>query len=215
MLGKKELKEVVKIGIDLTTEKNKNRLLEKMLVQAMKISNCDAGTMYLYQNNTLVFKNMKTLSQNVDKGGNGEEIDLPPVALAEGNVCAYSAIHRELINIPDVYHSDMFDFSGPKRYDAITGYRTGSMLVIPLEDAEGVLMGVLQLMNKLDDAGDFIPFAEDDEFAIRSLGSMMAVSLSSMIYIEEIKKQLHSFVSAFMSSVPFEAKFTRRTPATE
>ena len=75
MLGKKELKEVVKIGIDLTTEKNKNRLLEKMLVQAMKISNCDAGTMYLYQNNTLVFKNMKTLSQNVDKGGNGEEID--------------------------------------------------------------------------------------------------------------------------------------------
>jgi len=214
MLGKKELKEVVKIGIDLTTEKDKNRLLEKMLVQAMKISNCDAGTMYLYQNNTLVFKNMKTLSQNVSKGGNGEEIDLPPVALAEGNVCAYSAIHRELINIPDVYHSDRFDFSGPKRYDSITGYRTGSMLVIPLEDAEGVLMGVLQLMNKLDGAGAFIPFGEDDEFAIRSLGSMMAVSLSGMIYIEEIKKQLHSFVSAFATAVdertPYNGSHTKK-----
>lgn len=214
MLGKKELKEVVKIGIDLTTEKNKNRLLEKMLVQAMNISNCDAGTMYLYQNNTLVFKNMKTLSQNVDKGSNGEVIDLPPVALVEGNVCAYAAIHRELVNIPDVYHSDRFDFSGPKRYDAITGYRTGSMLVIPMEDAEGVLMGVLQLMNKLDEEGKFIPFGEDDEFAIRSLGSMMAVSLSSMIYIEEIKKQLRSFVSAFATAVdertPYNGSHTKK-----
>lgn len=214
MLGKKELKEVVKIGIDLTTEKDKNRLLEKMLVQAMKISNCDAGTMYLYQNNTLVFKNMKTLSQNVSKGEKGEPIDLPPVALVEGNVCAYAAIHRELINIPDVYHSERFDFSGPKRYDAITGYRTGSMLVIPMEDAEGVLMGVLQLMNKLDESGGVIPFGKDDEFAILSLGSMMAVSLSGMIYIEEIKKQLHSFVSAFATAVdertPYNGSHTKK-----
>ena len=214
MLGKKELREVVTIGIDLTTEKDKNRLLENMVKKAMKISNCDAGTLYLYQNQTLVFKIMKTLSQGVSKGENGEVIELPPVPLSEGNVCAFSAIHRELINIPDVYHSDRFDFSGPKRYDGITGYRTTSMLVIPMEDAEGVLVGVLQLINKQDKNGCSIPFTEEDEFVIRSLGSMAAVSLSGMIYIDEIKQQLHSFVSAFATAVdertPYNGSHTRK-----
>ncbi len=214
MLGREELREVVHIGIELTTEKDKNRLLEKMLIKAMDISGCDAGTLYLFRDNCLHFKIMKTLSQNVSRGEHGEEIDLPPVPLAEGNVCAYAAIHRELVNIADVYHSDRFDFSGPKKYDSITGYRTGSMLVIPMEDAENVLVGVLQLMNKLDENGNVIVFTEDDEFAIRSLGSMAAVSLSGMIYIDEIKEQLHSFVSAFATAVdertPYNGSHTRK-----
>ena len=109
------------------------------------------------------------------------EISLPPVELHEENVCAYAAIHRELVNIPDVYHSDRFDFSGPKRYDAMTGYRTESMLVVPLEDSEQKLIGVLQLINKLDGSGEVIPFTGDDEFSLQSLGSMTAVSLSNMI----------------------------------
>lgn len=214
MLGNKELKEVVNIGIDLTTEKDKNKLLEKLLVQAMKIANCDAGTLYLYQNETLVFKIMKTVSLGISKGENGETIDMPPVPMADENVCAYAAIHRELVNIADVYDSEQFDFSGPKHYDNITSYRTQSMLVIPMEDAEGILVGVLQLINKLDEQGQKIPFTKDDEFAIRSLGSMTAVSLSSMIYIEEIKKQLHSFVSAFATAVdertPYNGNHTRK-----
>ena len=86
MLGKKELKEVVKIGIDLTTEKNKNRLLEMILKKALEISNCDAGTLYLYTEEGLEFKIMKTLSQGVSKGENGEKIDLPPVPYKEENV---------------------------------------------------------------------------------------------------------------------------------
>ena len=214
MLTKSNLKDIVRIGIELTTEKNKNKLFEKLLRTAMEISGCDAGTLYLYRDESLYFKIMKTLSQGVDRGENGETIDLPPVALREENVCAFSAIHRELINIPDVYTSDRFDFSGPKRYDAITGYRTGSMLVVPLEDGEGVLIGVLQLLNKLDENGDFIPFTEDDEFILQSLGSMTAVSLSNVLYINEIKAQMFSFVQAFATAVdertPYNGTHTRK-----
>ena len=124
-------------------------------------------------------------------------MDLPPVELREENVCAFSAIHRELVNIPDVYHSDRFDFSGPKRYDAMTGYRTGSMLVVPLENTDRELIGVLQLINKLDRQGEVIPFTDDDEFSLQSLGSMTAVSLSNMIYSELIKDSSKTF-SAFL-----------------
>jgi HD-GYP domain-containing protein (c-di-GMP phosphodiesterase class II) len=214
MLKAKDLNEVVRVGIELTTEKNRNFLWENRLRRAMSISGCDAGTLYLYQDDALVFRIMKTLSQGVSRGENGEKIDLPPVALREENVCAYSAIHRELINIPDVYCSERFDFSGPKRYDSITGYRTGSMLVIPLEGAESELIGVMQLMNKLDKGGQFIPFTQDDEFLLLALGSMAAVSVSNMIYIDELKAQMHSFVQAFAAAVdertPYNGSHTRK-----
>ena len=195
MMNRADLQEIVAIGSELTTEKDKNLLLEKLLVEAMKISKCDAGTLYVYEKGRLTFRIMKTLSLKVDR--TRKDASLPPVELQEGNVCAYSAIHRELVNIPDVYHSDRFDFSGPMRYDAMTGYRTKSMLVVPLEDSEQKLIGVLQLINKQDDSGGIIPFTGDDEFSLQSLGSMTAVSLSNMIYSELIKDSSKTF-SAFL-----------------
>ena len=161
----------------------------------MKLSGCDAGTLYIFEKGHLSFHIMKTLSQKVSR--TGKRANLPPVELREENVCAFSAIHRELINIPDVYHSERFDFSGPRRYDEMTGYHTGSMLVVPLEDSEQKLIGVLQLINKLDGNGEIIPFTEDDEFSLQSLGSMTAVSLSNMIYSELVKDSSKTF-SAFL-----------------
>lgn len=217
MLSNRELKEMVDIGIELTTEKDRNRLLEKFIAKSMQIANCDAGTLYLYKNDMLEFKIMKTLSQGVSRGERGEVIDLPPVPLIEGNVCAYAAIHQELVNIEDVYHSKRFDFSGPHKYDAITGYRTGSMIVIPMTDAENKLIGVLQLMNAMDAEGQIIPFSEDAEFVLRSFGSQAAVAVANMIYMDEIKQQMHSFVSAMATAVdertPYNGRHTRKVTA--
>ena len=214
MLTEADLRAVVRLGTKLSAEKDKNRLFEKLLRAAMEITGCDAGTLYLFRDGKLHFKVMKTLSQGVSRGENGEAIDLPPVAMREKNVCAFAARHRELVNIPDVYDSDRFDFSGPRRYDAMTGYRTGSMLVVPLEDAEGELIGVIQLINKLGKTGGVIHFTKEDEFILQSLGSMTAVSLSNMLYINEIKAQMFSFVQAFATAVdertPYNGTHTRK-----
>ena len=212
MLGTDELKNIVSIGIELTTEKNRNRLFEKMVSSALSIAECDAGTLYLYEDEVLKSRIMRTISMGVDRGADGERIDLPPVTMTEGNVCAYAAIHRELVNIPDVYASDRFDFSESRKYDELNGYRTGSMLVIPLEDTENQLIGVLQLMNKHNGHDD--PFTEEDEFIIRSLGSMMAISLSEKMYLTEVREQMHSFVQAFATAVdartPYNGTHTRK-----
>ena len=66
----------------------------------MKITACDAGTLYIYEKGRLSFHIMKTLSQKVDR--RGKALDLPPAELREENVCAFAAIRRELVNIPDV-----------------------------------------------------------------------------------------------------------------
>lgn len=214
MLGKNDLREIVRVGIMLTTEKDKNKLLSMILEKGMELTNCDAGTLYLLNNNSLEFKIMKTLSKGISLGQKGEKINMPPVPLKDENVCSYAAIHRELVNIADVYNSDRFDFAGPHRYDKINDYRTKSMIVVPMVDTDDVVIGVMQLINALDADNNIIPFSEDMEFVLRSLGSQAAVSVSNMLYMEEVKLQMHSFVDAFATAVdkrtPYNGSHTRK-----
>lgn len=209
-----DFKKILNIGINLSTGRDRNHILASILESGMEITNCDASTLYLYENGQLTFKIMKTLSLGISRGVDGEPItDMPPVPLKEENVCAYTAIHREIVNIPDVYDSDRFDFSGPKQYDALTGYRTCSQLVIPLENNENELIGVLQLINAMDSEGNVIPFDEQFDIIIRSLGSMAAIELTNLTYMEELKAQLYSFVEALTTVLdertPYNASHTR------
>lgn len=209
-----DYEQILNIGIALSTEKNRNRLMESILEAGMEITHCDASTLYLYEDNELVFKFMKTLSMGISRGGDGEVIEeMPPAALREENVCAYAAIHREVVNIPDVYNTDRFDFSGPKQYDALTGYHTTSQLVIPLENSQNELIGVLQLINALDEAGNVIPFDSQYHIIIRSLGSMAAIELTNLSYVEELKAQMRSFAEALAAVIdertPYNGSHTR------
>lgn len=209
-----DFKKILNIGIELSTEKDRNKILASILENGMEITNCDASTLYLYENEKLTFKIMKTLSMGVSRGVEGEAIDdMPPVPLKEENVCAYTAIHREIVNIPDVYNSSRFDFSGPKRYDSLTGYFTKSMLVIPLENNENELLGVLQLINAMDQEKNVISFDEQYDLIIRSLGSMAAIELTNLSHMEELKAQMYSFVEALTTVLdertPYNASHTR------
>lgn len=209
-----DFKKILNIGINLSTGRDRNQILASILESGMEVTNCDASTLYLYENDQLTFKIMKTLSLGISRGVNGEPItDMPPVAMKEENVCAYTAIHREIVNIPDVYDSDRFDFSGPKQYDALTGYHTQSQLVIPLENNENDLIGVLQLINAMDENGNVIPFDVQYDIIIRSLGSMAAIELTNLAYMEELKAQLYSFVEALTTALdersPYNASHTR------
>ena len=209
-----DFKKILNIGINLSTDKDRTHILASILESGMEITNCDASTLYLYENGQLTFKIMKTLSLDISRGVDGEPItDMPPVPMKEENVCAYTAIRREIVNIPDVYDSDRFDFSGPKQYDALTGYRTKSQLVIPLENNENELIGVLQLINAMDAEGNVIPFDKQYDIIIRSLGSMAAIELTNLTYVEELKAQLYSFVEALTTVLdertPYNASHTR------
>lgn len=211
-LTEKQYEEVLEMGILLTIEKNHDCLFELIMENAMTITNCDGGTLYLYENNELHFKIMKTVSLGICKGGNGETINMPPVPLKEENVCAYSAIHEEIVNVADVYHSDKFDFSGPRRYDAMTGYRTKSMLVIPLKNHEGQLIGVLQLINAMAD-GEVVPFDCGYEKVVMSLASQASISISNLRYLGEFKDMMYSYAETMATIIdertPYNGNHTK------
>lgn len=212
-LQQEDFEKIMDIGVRLSTERDRNCLLMTILEKGMEITNCDASTLYLYENDELRFKFMRTLSQGVSRGGDGETIELPPVPMKEENVCAYAAIHQEVVNIPDVYTSRQFDFSGPRQYDNLTGYRTQSQLVVPLANNENELIGVLQLINAMDEEGEVVAFDEQYEIIIRALGAMAAIELTNLSYVEALKTQIYSFVEALTTALeertPYNALHTR------
>jgi hypothetical protein len=119
----------------LSLEKDINKLLEIVLDNVMEISNADAGTLYILdkKKRQLDFKIVKNRSMEIEVKENDDKVIFPPVPLELDNeqnlknVSSYTAIMGKTINIHDVYEAqDCFDFSGPKQYDAITGYRTKS-----------------------------------------------------------------------------------------
>lgn len=209
-----QVEDILNIGIALSIEKDHNRLLEMIVTEARRITRADAGTLYLRDGDFLVFKIMQNETMNSFQGGNGEPINLPPVPMRPENVSSYVALSHQSVNIPDVYQAEGFDFSGPKKYDEFSGYRTMSMLVIPLENHEGEVIGVLQLINARDEDNKPIPFAPYYEKVISSLASQAAISLTNMQLLEDIERLFNSFVevmaTAIDSRTPYNANHTRR-----
>lgn len=207
------LKRVLDTGIALSKEKDRNKLLDMILKASMDITNCDAGTLYMNKDGYLHFKVMKTISMHVDQGKDGETIDLPPVPIVPENICAYTVLYRKPLNIRDVYTSREFDFSGPMKYDSITGYHTQSMLTIPLLNQEDEAVGVMQLINAMDEKGEIIEFAGEQEQIILSLASQAAIAMTNIQYTEEMKAQMWSFTEAMAEAIdartPYNANHVR------
>ncbi len=206
---------LLNIGIALSAEKNHNRLLEMILTEARRITGADAGTLYLCEDDKLVFKILQNKTMNTFKGGEGEPIDIPPVKLVKENVSAYVALTGKTVNIPDVYNAEGFDFSGPRNYDKITGYRTRSMLVVPMENHESEIIGVLQLINALENDGRTVkPFDHNFQKVIESLASQAAIALTNAKLIKDIEQLFHSFVQMITTAIdaqtPYNANHSRR-----
>lgn len=195
------LKKVLEVGISLSAEKDFNRLLEKILINVMEITNCDAGTLYLLHDNSLHFKIMRNDTMKTYQGGDGKDSGLPPVPLTRASVCALSIIEDKTIVIDNVRQCDEYDLTGPIKYDAITGYYTCSMLVVPMKNRSGEQIGVLQLINAKDADGNTIGFAEEMVPVVESLASEAAIAIQNARYVEEIRGLFQSFVQVMSSAV--------------
>ncbi len=197
----------------MAAQRDHKKLFDLILSSAMAITGCDAGTLYMYDGDKLNFVIMRNNTLNTYLGGLGEPIGLPPVELKEENVCAYTAIHNHLVNIADVYNCKEFDFSGPRRYDAMTGYKTTSMLVVPLQNNQDELNGVLQLMNAQDGDGNVIEFDKELHKVVQSLASQAAIAITNLEYTREIKDLLNSVIELLAAAIdersPYNANHTR------
>ena len=205
-----QIKKLSDIGRALSGVHDLNTLLEMIVDQARSFTKADAGTLYIMEENTLRFQIVQNDSLKIRMGGKtGDTIPFPPVELKESNVSAYVAIKGEPVNIPDVYDTDLFDFTGPKKFDQSTGYRSKSMLVIPLKNHEDDVIGVLQLLNATNAINkEVIPFSKDYVNLSESLASQAAVAITNAKLISNMAELFEAFVKVMATAIDEKSPVT-------
>ncbi|HWQ38145.1 MAG TPA: HD domain-containing phosphohydrolase [Burkholderiales bacterium] len=215
----RRLEELNRIGISLSREKNITRLLEAILVAAKKITNADGGTLYRVdsEGKRVHFEILRTDSLGIAMGGTtGVQIPFDPVRLYDENgqpnnsmVVAYSVLHDETVNVADAYTEKGFDFSGTKRFDRKTGYRSKSFLTVPMKNHENEIIGVLQLINAKDrSSGAIVPFSKADQHLAESLASQAAVALTNRQLINQLEELFESFINLINAAIDDKSPYT-------
>lgn len=211
------MKKILEMGVLLSAERDPNRLLDQILSCVMELAHCDGGTLYLLDGDALRFKIMRTDSLGARSGGDGRDPELPPVELKRENVCALALLEDRTLRIRDVYHDPNYDFTGPIAYDTLTGYHTQSMLVVPMRGREGERVGVLQLINALDRAGNVCEFSGEMALVLESVATQAAITIQNVRYIREIRELFYSFVRVMSAAIdersPYNANHSRRMAA--
>ncbi len=210
--------EMVKIGLALSAEKDLDHLLELIVGEARRFTNADGGTLYIRkeESNDLAFGVVQNDTLNIRKGGAGETISWSPVHiyLKDGsenhsNVSAHCALVKKAVNISDVYDAEGFDFQGTRDFDSTTGYRSKSMLVIPMCDHEDEVIGVLQLLNARDrKSGKVIRFPNREINIITSLASQAAIALTNIRLIRSLENLLYSFIKSIAAAIDEKSPYT-------
>lgn len=217
------LEKLNRIGVALSSETHIDRLLEDILLAAKDITRADGGTLYLPtpDRTALRFAILRTDSLGIEIGGvSGQPLsdrfhDIP-LFLPDGRpnnhmVAAYAANTGETVNIPDAYAAEGFDFSGTRRFDERTGYRSTSFLTVPMKNHEGDLIGVLQLLNAQDpDSGRVVPFTPADQQLAESLASQAAVALTNRYLIQQLENLFESFIRLVNTAIDEKSPYTGR-----
>jgi HD-GYP domain-containing protein (c-di-GMP phosphodiesterase class II) len=213
------LKELNDIGVALSRQHDLNSLLETILVASIRITNADAGTLYLYEpeQQVLRFEILRNNTLKTAMGGtSGVPISFYPIRLYDeaGNpnhamVVSHAALSGETVNIPDAYTAQGFDFSGTKNFDAKTGYRSRSFLTVPMRNHEEEVIGVLQLINALDrESGEIVKFPTDDQQLLESLASQAAIALTNHRLIGQLEELFEAFIQLINTAIDDKSPYT-------
>ena len=216
--GADAYRRLIDLGIALSAERDHARLMERILLEAKAFTHADGGTLYLKSadERALTFQIVRNDTLKIAMGGtSGVAINFPPVRLFGddgkpnmNNVASCAAVTGEVINIGDAYTSNEFDFSGTKRFDASTGYRSQSFLTVPLKNHEGYVIGVMQLINAKDLGGNVVAFDHAVLPLIDALASQAAVSIDNQMLLEAQKQLLDAFIELMAGAIDAKSPYT-------
>jgi HD-GYP domain-containing protein (c-di-GMP phosphodiesterase class II) len=214
-----------RVGVALSAEKDHNRLLQMILTSAMDLTIADAGTLYLvHKESKLSFAIIANKSLHIE-ASKVFETSFPVISVPlytkgipnKSNIASYCYHENKTVSIDDAYSAQGFDFSGTRSADKRLGYHSKSFLTIPLRDHTSKIIGVLQLINALDEkTGKVIAFPEERILIAESLASQAAIILTKQDLILAQKKLfealLHLIAKAIDEKSTHTSKHCSRVP---
>jgi HD-GYP domain-containing protein (c-di-GMP phosphodiesterase class II) len=209
--AEREREQLNDIGVALSSQRDIQALLNLILAKAREITRADAGSLYLIEDEEEGKRHLRfILTQNDSVEFPFQEFVLP---LAEDSMAGYTALRGEVLNFADAHNlpSDLpFHFND--RYDRDSGYRTRSLLTLPMRNAKGEVLGVLQLINSkrnpavrlhsdADVAKQVRPFHPRSVRLALSLASQAAVAYENRKLYNDIQTLFEGFVSAAVTAI--------------
>jgi HD-GYP domain-containing protein (c-di-GMP phosphodiesterase class II) len=175
----KKLQELIKLDQDLQSIQDLDILLERILYNTRKFVNADAGTIYIRDGNVLVFSYAQNDTKERElKAGQKLIYSVLTAEINERSICGYVAKTKKILNLPDVYKiAKKAPYSFNSKYDKVSEYKTTSMLTIPLMTNTGDVLGVIQVINALDEKGNVVPFNIEDELFVLHFASTASMAL--------------------------------------
>jgi response regulator RpfG family c-di-GMP phosphodiesterase len=174
-----KLESLTRLGIELNQVHDLDILMERILTEARQFVNADAGSIYIRDGDQLHFTytQNQTLQRRLPKGQKliYSTFSMP---VDENSIAGYVAATGKALNITDVYDLEAtlpYQFS--KGFDEASGYKTESVLAVPLKNAAGEVLGILQIINAQDSEQHIQPFSATDETMMFHFASIAAVAL--------------------------------------
>ena len=200
------LDQLTSLSVELSTNHDVPLLLERILNAAKTMTHADGGTLYSVSadKKSLCFNISINDTLGLHQGGtSGHPINIPNIPLVDENgeknlsaVAAFAANTGQSLNFKDVYKVEVFNFSGMRKFDETFHYHSQSLLTVPMQDHEGELIGVLQLINAIDPATrQTCAFSETDQRFIEALASQAAIAVTTQELIARLEQLFESFVN--------------------
>lgn len=173
-----KLNEVIKLGSKINTTQDLDILLERILHEARHIVSADAGTIYIKKSDNLVFTHAqnRTLQRRLPKGRKliYSTFEMP---INNNSIAGHVALTGESLVIQDVYNISGKPYSFDRSFDEKANYRTRSVMTVPLINERNDILGVLQIINPLNDKNEPIDFSEEDGLYINHFAGMASMVL--------------------------------------
>ena len=206
-----QLEELNRIGAALSAERDTARLLDLILAKAREITDSNAGSLYIVEtaaesdDGELHRRLRFSIAQN-------DSVDLPfretVLEITPRSIAGYVALTGESVMLDDAYVlPDGAPYTFDHGFDQSDGYRTRSVLAVPMQTPQGGIVGVLQLINATSN-GVVVSYSARQRSLVTSLAAQAAVALENSQLYAEIRQLFEGFVRA--SVVAIEA----RDPAT-
>ena len=187
------------VGRALVSEQNLDRLLDLILTKARELVQAEAGSIYLVRGEGEGRELLFAHTQNAKVKLPFHRIAMPA---SRQTLAGFVALTGETLNLQDVYG---IPATAPYRFndtfDRQAGYRTTSMLVVPMQDTEGRVLGILQLLNRLAGDGASGTFSAEDQSLAQSLAGQAAVAVKNAQLRREIEDLFDGFVAASVTAI--------------
>ncbi len=215
----RDINDLNEVGAALSAEHDTGRLLEMILTKSREITRSDAGSLYIVEEieatdgrparKVLRF----TLAQNDSVSVSFRESTMD---INQNSIAGYVALTGDIVNIEDAYHPSIgVPYTINRSFDEGSGYRTKSILALPMRNQKGEIVGVLQLLNCKRNADarltaketvdvEVVPYSLRQQELLTSLASQAAVAFENSRLYDAIQKLFEGFVRA--SVIAIEAR---------